>query len=418
MARSPFTLAATVTSALPGVGVVGVAPLTEGASGRYDTAVADLDDGRRVVIRVPNDARAERELVAQLRALRSLSAGVRAVLPFRAPTALGETTVDGVQAGVVDLLDGYRVDAAELPPGRGVATGIGAALAALHALPPTVVRAAALPAQTPEQVHAEVSRLLDRVAGMHRIPVTLLRRWSSAAATERLWRFESTVVGGGVSAESFLLEDVAGVPRVTGLLDWHGFAVGDPAVDLRWLSSAPAAANDVFDAYAAEALRAPDAALRTRARLYAELEFARWLVHGDDEERDDIVADAVGLLEALAANVRDDDLIIDDQPDADDALAAAKRMPRHSADVDTSMQTDAFDPSELAGYVDLSATTDLTGSFDPTGVLADRAAMQGVDLSVDPNATAPIDLSSWADEHAAANPTDDALRASEAARRR
>jgi len=412
MARSPLTLAASVTSALPQAGVVGVRALTEGAAGRFDTAVADLDDGRRVVIRVPNDATAERELVAQSRALRALTPGVRALLPFRAPEPLGEATVDGMRASVVDLMDGYRVDAAELPPGRGAATGIGAAIAALHALPTSVVRVEGLPVQTSDQVRAEISRLLDRVAALHRIPVPLLRRWSHATAADRLWRFEATVVGGGIGAESFLIADVAGVPRVVGLFDWHGLAVGDPAVDLRWLASAPAAADDVFDAYAAAGVHAPDAALRTRARLYAELEFARWLVHGDDEQRDDIVDDAVALLEALSESVRDDDLLEDEGPDVDDALSLLERMPQPRAEVDTSMQTDAFDPADLGEYAD-------TGRLGET---------RDVEPSIDPDATAPIDMSSWSgaprsaergswddagDEHA-----DEATRASDAALRR
>ena len=53
MARSPLTLAATVTSALPRVVVTGVRTLSEGVSGRYDSAIAELEDGRRVVVRVP-----------------------------------------------------------------------------------------------------------------------------------------------------------------------------------------------------------------------------------------------------------------------------------------------------------------------------------------------------------------------------
>ena len=61
MARSPLTLAASVTSALPRVAVVGVAPLTEGVSGRYDSAIATLDDGRRVVVRVPVNDQAEQD---------------------------------------------------------------------------------------------------------------------------------------------------------------------------------------------------------------------------------------------------------------------------------------------------------------------------------------------------------------------
>ena len=63
MARSPLTLAATVTSALPRVVVTGVGSLSEGTSGRYDSAIAELDDGRRVVVRVPVDDGADADLV-------------------------------------------------------------------------------------------------------------------------------------------------------------------------------------------------------------------------------------------------------------------------------------------------------------------------------------------------------------------
>ena len=90
MARSPLTLAASVTSALPRVGVVGAGALTEGAAGRFDTAVAELDDGRRVVVRAPADPDAASELAAEVRALRALTPGVRGLLPFRAPELLGE----------------------------------------------------------------------------------------------------------------------------------------------------------------------------------------------------------------------------------------------------------------------------------------------------------------------------------------
>ena len=86
MARSPFTLAASVTSALPQAGVVAVGALTEGTAGRYDSALVDLSDGRRVVARVPADADAASEILAETRALRALTAGVRALLPFRPPT--------------------------------------------------------------------------------------------------------------------------------------------------------------------------------------------------------------------------------------------------------------------------------------------------------------------------------------------
>lgn len=352
MARSPLTLAASVTSALPRAGVVGVGALTEGSTGRYDAAVADLDDGRRVVVRVPADPSAAPELAAEVRALRALTPGVRGLLPFRAPELLGEAGLGDSRVVVVDFLPGYRVDAAHLPAGRGAATSLGAALAALHALPHSIVKGEGLPARTPQQVRADVARLIDRAVATRRLPVSLAERWHRAGDADELWRFESAVVLGGAGAASFLFEDLEGVPTVTGLLEWHGLSIGDPATDLQWLASAPEAADDVYAAYVAASGRAPDARARERSRLYAELEFAKWLVHGHDVARDDIVADAVELLESLAAGVAGDDIVSGGALDVDDAIALLERTPDASAPtVDTSMHTDAYDPEELAQWV-------------------------------------------------------------------
>ena len=345
---------------------MGVGVLTEGANGRYDSAVADLDDGRRVVVRVPADEDAATELAAEVRALRALTPGVRSLLPFRAPELLGETGIGDARAVVVDFLPGYRVDAAHLPAGRGAATSLGAALAAVHTLPHSVVKTEGLPARTPQQVRTDVSRLVDRATATRRLPRALQDRWRHALDADELWRFESAVVLDGVGTGAFVFEDLDEVPTVTGLLDWHGLSIGDAATDLQWLASAPDAAADVFAAYLAESGRAPDARLRERARLYAELEFAKWLIHGHDEARDDIVADAVELLESLAAGVTGDALVADDALDVDDAIALLARMPGATAEgtapVDTSMQTDAYDPDELARWV---AEEDARGDTAP-----------------------------------------------------
>ncbi len=294
MARSPLTLAASVTSALPRVAVVGVAPLTEGVSGRYDSAIATLDDDRRVVVRVPVNDEAQDDLLAEARALISLTAGVRGVLPFGAPDVLGQTSVDGRAALVQSLLPGYRVDAAHVPSGRGIATALAAAIAAVHDLPVTVIRDAGLPMLTSGQVRDEAERLLDRAEATGLLPFGLLRRWSTALGSDPLWRFETTVVLGGVDPASFVFEDDAdGAPVVTGLLSWGGLGVGDPAIDLRWTASAPAAQADVLDEYARRSHRAPDSLLSERARLHAELEFAKWLVHGHESGDRTVVGDAV-----------------------------------------------------------------------------------------------------------------------------
>lgn len=388
MARSALTLAASVTAALPRVGVAAAAVLTEGALGRYDAALVHLDDGRQVVVRVPTDAAAAAELGAEARALRALTPGVRAILPFRAPALLGEAALGDRRTVVVDHLPGYRVDAPQLPAGDGAAVSIGAALAAVHALPAAVLRTEGLAVLTCEQQRSDVSRLVDRVAATDAVPESLLARWRRAVHVEALWRFESAVVLGGANADSFLLEDSDSGPFVTGVLEWHGLSLGDPAIDLRWLASAPAAADDVFAAYTAAAHRAPDAGLRARARLYAELEFAKWLLHGVDDGRDDVIGDAVALLSSLADGVRDDDLFAEEELDVDDAIALLDRTP--SADlpaVDTSMQTDAYDPGMLSMFVS-AEDADEAGTADTAGA---AGAGGGEDVS-----TAPIDISAWA----------------------
>ncbi|WP_396668098.1 phosphotransferase [Microbacterium sp. R86528] len=406
MARSPLTLAASVTSALPLAGVVRVGALTEGEGARFDSAIAELDDGRSVVIRVPNDESAAVELSAEVAALRALTAGVRSLLPFRAPELLGETTLDGARAVVVDYLPGYRVDAAELPPGRGVSTSLGEALAAVHALPVSIVRAEGLPVRMPQQVRTDVSRLLDRAETTARVPDGLLARWRRALRAESVWRFESAVVIGGGGAASFIFDDVDEVPEVTALLDWHALAVGDPAADLHWLASAPDAAEDVFAAYVAGSDRAPDALFRARTRLYAELEFAKWLVHGYDTGSDEIMSDAQSLLEALDASTTGDEIVPNVAADVDGTLAFLDNMPSAQGGVDTSMQTDAYDAEELAQWVarENSESSHADDAHEEPSVLDDTETS-------DHSATAPIDVDEMLREHRASMEASDDLAA-------
>lgn len=360
MGRSPFTLAAAVTAALPGAEVTGARVLSADGDGRFDSAVATLADGRELAIRVADDEDTARELAAEALALRALTDGARAMLPFRVPEYIGETTVGKGRALVTELLPGFQIEASLVPAGRGAAESMGAAIAAAHGLPTSVVRGAGLAVRSAEESRAEVNRLVDTAASTGRVPARLTVRWRDAVADDDLWRFESTVILGGVQATSFLFADHPDRgPEVTGLLSWHGFSVGDPAIDLSWLSAAPDAAGDVHASYARDVDRAPDAGLEVRARLLAELEFARWLVHGDSMRRPDIVDDAAALLESLAEGLHSDDLsiIADRSEGVDSALDALGRVPSATpAEIDTSMQTDAYNPNEL--WTDGASDTD------------------------------------------------------------
>ncbi|MFJ4044777.1 hypothetical protein ACIPV2_03405 [Microbacterium sp. NPDC089987] len=351
MARSPFTLVAAVTAAVPGAEVTGARALTADGDGRFDSAIATLADGSELVIRVAADDAAAVELAEEALALRALTAGAREILPFRVPTAMGETRVGEGRALVTDLMPGFQVEAAHLPAGRGAAVSIGQAIAAVHALPPSVVRAAGLSVRDAAAVRAETDQLVDRASATGRVPARLSGRWRDAVADDNLWRFESAVTLGGIQALSFLFEDDPhDGPQVVAVLGWRGLAVGDPAEDLGWLSGAPDAAPDVLAAYTAASQRAADEALQARARLHAELEFARWLVHGDELRRPDIVDDAAALLESLSSGLRGDDLrvAVAYTGGVDSALDVLDRVPATaSSDIDTSMQTDAYRPEDL-----------------------------------------------------------------------
>lgn len=394
MTRSPLTLAAAATAALPRVRVVAAGPLTADGAGRCDAAMLTLEDGRSLVVRAPVDSAAARELAAESLALRALTPGVRALLGVRAPEFLGEAGLGDARALVTDFVPGYQVDAVHLPAGPGAAVSVGRALASVHALPVAVVRAEGLSTRTSAEVRADVAQLLDRAEATGRVPRTLLGRWRGAVASDDLWRFEPTVTLGGAEATSFLFEDTADAgPAVTGVLGWHGLGVGDPATDLRWLASAPDAADDVYAAYGEAAHRAPDALLRSRARLYAELEFAKWLVHGADERRPEIMDDAQALLASLADTVGDDDLVpsLLGEP-LDDAMAILDREPPMAPAVDTSMHTDAYDPAELALFVDEEVADGPAAAEAPADVPAfDDTATAPIDIP------APVDISAWAD---------------------
>ncbi len=440
MGRSPFTLAAAVTAALPGAEVTGARALSSDADGRFDSAVATLADGRELAIRVADDDESARELAAEAIALRALTAGARAMLPFRAPGYVGETRLGDAPALVTELLPGFQIDAALVPAGRGAAESMGTAIAAVHALPVSVVRSAGLIARSAQESRDELARLIDTAAATGRVPARLTVRWREAIDDDDLWRFESTVVLGGAQASSFVFADETDRgPEVTGILGWHSLSVGDPAIDLSWLSTAPDAAADVHASYARAVDRVADPALEIRARLLAELDFARWLVHGDSLRRVDIVDDAAALLQALADGLHSDDLSVIASRDAgvDSAMDALDRVPAGAVSgVDTSMQTDAYNPEDLWHTSDDERTGDITaateaarraqvGSLETEDLSGVRDSLEDLDSGTTGD-QAPIEstrreaepASADDDDSASGSPEDEAQRAARAALQR
>lgn len=301
MARPHLTLAALATSAVPGLDIVATTSFGVGAHNDFDAALLTGRDGRHWIVRLPRNERAEAEQSADLVALRALSAGVRKRLPFAVSAFAGQTPTNGTRAIVYEFVYGSKIQLAALDTGQ--AASIGKSIAAIHALPTSFVADAGLPVLAASECLRSCVSTLDRAAATGLVPSPLLARWEAATEEPRLWQFQPSVINGGLTTESFL----CGNGEVTGVLGWHELRVGDPAKDLYWLLGAPRenVAESAFDAYL-DVRGGGDRQVRQRAVLYAELEIAKWLLHGTDTRDTGIVDDATSMLHGLLDDVQND----------------------------------------------------------------------------------------------------------------
>lgn len=303
MARSPLTLAALATAAVAGLDAAGVTPIGSGAHGDFEAAVVTSADGNSWIIRIPTSERAESEQSADLLALRALSTGIRNRLPFTISTFAGQTPVGGTRAVVYAFVPGFRVGVADIRAESELALSLAGAIAAIHSLPTSFVSDAGLPILSSGELRRGNLIIMDRASASGHVPGALLGRWESALEDSALWQFAPTVVNGSLSADSILVNGNS----VSGILGWQSLSIGDPARDLFWLLGSPheGVAESVIDEY--QRIRGShDRQLGARARLYSELEVAKWLLHGMQERSTDIVDDAVGMLQALADSVHGD----------------------------------------------------------------------------------------------------------------
>ena len=304
MARSHLTLAALATSAVPGLDLTASTSFSGRERNDFDTAILTGRDGRHWIIRVPRNARAEAEQSADLVALRALSAGVRTRLPFAVSAFAGQVPVDSTRAIVYEFVYGAKVPLASYDAGPGsLAASVGSAIAAIHSLPTSVVADAGLPTVSASDTVRSCVTVMDRAAATGLVPAALLGRWERAVEDAALWQFQPTVINGALGADSFLSSEGA----VSGILGWHELRVGDPARDVRWLLAGPneSVIGTAFDSYS-RALGTSDRHARQRATFYAELEVAKWLLHGTDARNTEIVDDAVAMLTGLVDDVRND----------------------------------------------------------------------------------------------------------------
>ncbi|WP_072313876.1 phosphotransferase [Agrococcus sp. Marseille-P2731] len=302
MSSNPFTLAALATTAVPGLDVVGA---TEDGSDEHRSVVAArLADGSTVQVILPRSVTALRSEQAHERALAALTLATRSRLPFEVPTVLGTTDAGKSSLSVLTRLGGTVMRLTDVSPAKpGLAESVGRAIAALHELPTSVASDAGLPHESAQALRARLLDTFDRAAATGSVPTPLLERWEAALGDDQLWQFKPALVHGDLQAPAFRIEDA----EVVGIDGWHALAVGDPARDLAFLlgSSEFGSVDAAFDAHAA-ARGIGDRQVRQRAMLHAELDIARWLLHGADRGDAAIVEDAKGMLAGLVARVDSD----------------------------------------------------------------------------------------------------------------
>jgi len=298
MGHTALMLSALATSAVPGFQAVSAQTLS---SAEKDVALVHDVNQKAWLVELPTSASAEQAHGEKLRAIKSLSEGLRSRLTFAVPRLAGWTEVGNFTLSVCEYLPGEAPSPKKISP--ILAASMGASLAQIHALPTSSVQDFDRPAESALDSLRECAGIVDRVAATGLIPQALLRRWETACEDASLWQFEPTVIHGLMQLGRFLVEN----DNVVAIDQWRDFRIGDPARDLAWLTTPASSAfhHATLTAYRS-ARGVADKWIFQRARFYAELDVAKWLLHGMDSKNDTITEDATAMLQALHDRVSGD----------------------------------------------------------------------------------------------------------------
>ncbi len=321
MRRKPIELAAVATAAVPGLTPTAVSSAPDDPAD-FDAALLLDSEGKRWRVRSPRHAEASARLETEFLVLRAFAPGIRAELPFLMPTVAGTVRQGQLSTFVYSHLAGATRSLDELSSGSpALAREIGAALAAIHDLPRSIVSNADLPSYTPNEFRQRRLNELDQAATTGKIPPLLLRRWEHAMEDVSLWRFNPCVVHGDLHEDNLLVEG----ERVTAVTGWTDLRIGDPADDMAWLvaSNEQDFVNAVLDHYTASRRDVPDAHLLRRGALSAEFALAQYLVKGMAAGNQDMIDEAESMLATLAEDVAEHG----GQPISVEPLPAAAPVP-------------------------------------------------------------------------------------------
>ncbi len=284
---------------------VSVQEVSRGAgdeTAQHQTAIIEDSTGRTWVVRVPLTTVAGAELERN----EALVGQLGKHLPFKVPAATGFAALGPEQgrAAVYPYVDGSALNLHHLPPGPGLASAVGRAVAAVHNISSDVFEDYAVPVFDAAGHRERCVSEVDRAASTGLVPTGLLARWEEALEAPGLWRFAPTPVHGSLDGWAFLVaftDDDAATARVVALTQWDHAMVGDPAQDFAILTDqlTPAALDSVLESYSLARSSRPDPHLIYRARLAAEMRLVRGLAQAASAGADDTVQMRVDELRKL-----------------------------------------------------------------------------------------------------------------------
>lgn len=183
-----------------------------------------------------------------------------------------------------DAIPGSGADPLRRPPPLALASELGEALSAIHAILPSAAHEAGI-RERPDRCGTALTDLMSQVAvveGLDEIvpePYEWLRRRPPAPGP---YAGPLRFIHGDLSPDHILVEP--GTGRLSGIIDWSGAALGDPTVDLSYL---PLLHGREFLDRAMAAYRFPtDRDLVDRITFRARVRALGWLVHAVHRETD------------------------------------------------------------------------------------------------------------------------------------
>ncbi len=320
MRRSDLALAGIACAAVPGMKPVSVQEVSRGASDdkpSHQSAIVKDSTGRTWVVRVPLTAVAGAELDRN----ESLVTQLGKHLPFKVPAASGFAPLgtERGRAAVYPYVEGSALNLHHLPPGPGLASAVGRAIAAVHNISVDIFEDYAVPTFDSASHRQRCVAELDRVAATGLVPTGLLARWEQAFDADPLWDFASTPTHGSLNGWAFLAaftDDDAATGRVVAMTHWDQASVTDPAQDFAILTDelTPAALASVVESYSLARSQRPDQYLMVRARLAAEMRLIKGLAQAVTQDADDIVQFRVDELRKLDRLTAIDDSLVPVEP--------------------------------------------------------------------------------------------------------